>query len=652
MATDTKTIPFFVATSAATVTNNTLTALSQITGYIPESGVVIKSVKAFWSFNDQVSATGGTTTSRRLDVSLGGGIATSYTNTVTLANTGENISPQWDCNLTTQFVSQWTGTSMTIDVSVLVNMTTGTTQTTTDHTVVIMVTYEYDDTSATQIKVAWEALNASTGAVSSAFVTRDTIPAWDTYLPEASKVYRQSVIWVQGNELTNAGTTNDLLMVMVDSITVLYSNTLVNSLATDRFTVMIADAISLTKNATHTFSLVSTQSKRNHAQAWAVVVYEFDATAANRVRNSMILPVAGDGGLIGAASNATTSFPVTFEVQEPGTLSDVRIAFFMFWSAISSAGTISARVGSGSFVSHTDTGAVFSGPNALMIRNDAAYTLQRGDNTFVAEAYCTSPGNTGGACGFWMISYTSDKAAGGHGVHTKTRWANIVDHKSNSGLSAIYNAISHQPAISQSDWRMVHAGIFGKAMSGTGTPSLGISVARSVGHSRAFEPPNCSDAEMGSTFCYGDISYFYKRWSGDPQSNRETVTNSRFWRVTAGASGAASMTFMPSLTHLMTYHAIRYTVAGTVYGCGAADSVTIQVHRYDTDECVGYAYRTGPGAFSTTTFTNAVDTYVVAYTSATRVGRSKRGVAGVDTFDVILGPRLGHVSGGRVGRAA
>lgn len=117
-----------------------------------------------------------------------------------------------------------------------------------------------------------------------------------------------------------------------------------------------------------------------------------------------------------------------------------------------------------------------------------------------------------------------------------------------------------------------------------------------------------------------------------------------------GASAAATNRTIVGIANFLTYHAITYTVSGTVYG-SAGGTVTLSLHRSDTHEVVLTTSRTGNGAFSFTWYDNTVDVYVVARESDTRLGRSKNGTPGAATLDVVLGPRLGHVSQTRVGRS-
>jgi hypothetical protein len=660
MATDIKTIPWVVHTTATAVANNTLTALGQITMYLPEftGTVTFKNVTLVWYWDDQITATGGSFTTKRLDVSLGGGTATTYSNANTVTNSGENISGIWTVDATSQFASQWTsGTSKTLDVSVLINITTGTTLTTTNHTVVAYVTYEYDDTQPTQIKAVYEPLNAATAQAITSFVTRDTFPALDTFLPEASKTYRQVTWWLQGNETCNGSTTTDVVAIIADTSNTLLTVAITNALATDRFTVIAADASSLSKNNTHTFGYTSSISRRYHQQAWAIIVYEFDASASNNVRNSVLLPVVAYGSSPGTASSDALSFPVELDIQEPGPISDGRVAFFMFWGAIASGGTISARVGTGSYVSYGDVGGVFAGANALMVRNDSAYTLVRGINRLNAQVYASAPNNTAGFCGFWMVSYTSGKASGGHGAHTKTRFLGVMDmHPQNFVTTA---GIAHQPSIPQSSYRLVNAGVWALAWTSSTNYISGIDIAverlsseqGGAGNYSAFPGQVGHDQEVGVSIVYGSLADYYWRWANDPDARRVNPKASRNWRFTVGASNAVQRQTIMGIVHLLTYHAITYTVSGTIYG-SAGGTVTIDLHRSDTGEKVATTTRSGNGAYSLTWYDDTVDVYVVAYEAAGRLGRSKNGKAGTDTLDVVLGPRLGHVSQTRVGARA
>ena len=215
MATRLKTVKYAFP-ALASATNNTLTTLTQITVYLPETGTkTFRSVVATVTCDDIVTATGGTVTTKTLNLRLGGAAYTSVANGNTLTNSGENLSLYLAQDYTAHFTTNWTGTSMTCDFQVQFNQTTGTTLNMVNVCVTLDITYEYDDTSTTQVKTVMVPLNMLVGAMDTAATTRDTIPALDTYLPEASKVYRNIHVVVQGNEARNAATTDHTMTLRV-----------------------------------------------------------------------------------------------------------------------------------------------------------------------------------------------------------------------------------------------------------------------------------------------------------------------------------------------------------------------------------------------------------------------------------------------------
>lgn len=193
MATRLKTIQYAMITKA-TLTDNTLQAMTQMTLYIPEfSGTVtIKKAIVKASVKEGATTATGNYTSRRIDVSVGGAGATSYTNANLVTGSGENITLFFSADATAHFVSNWTtGTSKTFDVSVLVDGT-ATPLAFVDVDITVYITYEYDDAQTTQIKTVYIPLNApvTTLATTKPGTATATIPALNTELPEASKTIR------------------------------------------------------------------------------------------------------------------------------------------------------------------------------------------------------------------------------------------------------------------------------------------------------------------------------------------------------------------------------------------------------------------------------------------------------------------------------
>jgi hypothetical protein len=127
MATRLKTVQYSFPVLAS-LTNNTLTNMTQITVYLPETGTkTFRKVIAKVTADDIVTATGGSIGTRTVNLRLGAAAYTTNSNANTLTNSGENLSVFYSADFTSHFTTNWTGTSMTCDVQVLTNQTTGTT---------------------------------------------------------------------------------------------------------------------------------------------------------------------------------------------------------------------------------------------------------------------------------------------------------------------------------------------------------------------------------------------------------------------------------------------------------------------------------------------------------------------------------------------
>lgn len=121
---------------------------------------------------------------------------------------------------------------------------------------------------------------------------------------------------------------------------------------------------------------------------------------------------------------------------------------------------LNARVGGGSFVAYTDTNNQICGANAMMCRNDSAFTLARGINTLTYDVYqtSTSVGNKGWMpCGHWNVTYVSAKSAAGYGAHNHTVRFNLATAGTAAGPNTVLTSAT-APAIPETDYYLSNAG--------------------------------------------------------------------------------------------------------------------------------------------------------------------------------------------------
>lgn len=631
MATRLKTVSYAFPVLAS-LTNNTLTNFTQITVYLPESGT--KTIRKAWvevSMDDIITATGGSLTTKTVNLRLGAAGYTSTTNGNTLTNTGENLSYFTTRDFTSHFTTNWTGTSMTCDVQLQINQSTGTTLGMVNVCCNLFITYEYDDTSTTQLKTAWIPLNAPVTTLPTTKTSHDTVPALDTYLPEASKTYRNIHIITQANANQSAATGHTVTY----ELTSLGTHTTGNyesALATDRWTRYIWNITSyITTNTTHTFNVWSSLTARHHSmQAWMVVTYEFDASSTTSVMNSLLLPMEVDSPMGGTSAADFQRSTRELMVQEASPSLN-KLAFYMTWQATGNVAGLNARVGTGSFVAYTNTGSGLIGGNkGLMIRNDAptGLTFARGRNTLMMDVYNTSATQRGGNVGgFWILNYTSDKHADGVGAHNHTILWPMYTEDTTAAIQW-KNTAAGGLNIPETNYYISALGFELKAMIGTASQGISIKTERLAAGEGGliFEPIYAdigqSDTEMGLVACYAQARILFYRWTDDTVADSTRLNPEAARRYVMNSGNAVA--HWNSLIMMVTYHSITYTITDSI--SGFTGTVDIGLHRVGSGEKVLTTSRSGDGSFSFTWYDNTEELYTEA-NDGTNVGRSADSLA-------------------------
>lgn len=631
MATRTKTIRY-AHPPLASMVDNTLTTLSQITVYIPETVVSFQSVVA--RVTAMATATGtGNVTSRRLQCRLGAAAYTTHTNSNVYTGSGEDIFVQHAVNLTAHFTTNWTGTSMTFDSEALLDgAQAGIVW--TNICVEVYITYQYDDTAATHIKTVYIPLdmprtNLATVKPASALTT---IPNLSTELPEASKTFRNHFITVQGN--VNRAAATDITMTMQLDTTTSHTTGVFEGLSnTDYFYRYIWDAPDLNTSASMGWFAWASATDFNHAQAWLTVTYEFDATASNNLFNSVMVPMELASPIGGTTSSDYQRGTREFWIQEPGVITTRQIAFFPFWDHAAAIAGLNFRIGTGAFLAYTNVAATLAGSNAAMVRNDAAFTLVRGRNTVNFDCYRTDTADFGtNISGFWILNYTSGKPSGGYGEANHTIFYNLGSVFDGAAAS-LRTIASVAPAISATNYFLNAVGINYKYHSNSTSNPAGISVTAerlaSTEGGLEWEPIYVdvarTDPETGIHECWAQARSFFRRFPGDADPGRVDIETPRRWRA---FSGNSSTTF-DYLDFVITFHSINYTVADAI--SGFSGTVDLELHRSKDDpsrpgELVAATTRSGDGPYSFVWYDNTIPVFVRA-DDGTHVGTSQEDLA-------------------------
>lgn len=618
MATDPKTVIFCSDLYTATVASGVTTALTMPDIYLPESSKVFKAVAVHVFFSDIVTAGGSSQSNRSIAVGLGGGAKTTVTNTNPATTSGEHVDGYFVQDLTSRFVSDWTGTSMTCEVDFAVTLTGGTSTGVTNVCVMVEILYDYDDTSATQVKTVLRQLTTPNGALgTSKPAALETIPALDTLLPEASKVYRGTWVLVGGSRGNTS--TDALINVELSSggvaPTALFENALLTG---SHYTVLLKPAWN--KTVAQDFRIWSNVATFNHPICWAIITYEFDASAANDVFHSVMLPFDSVSPMpVGAT--ALQQVETEFWVAEEGPITEKRYGLVVFWQqAASTTNNTRIRADGSSFTSHIDAAGVMAGSNAAQVIAATTAAVDRGRCTLRAEIYLNGALLAGGnLCGFWVVNYVAPKMPGGHGAHTKTRTRLMAPTGTAAATSDFMSSAVRVLEIPQVAYFISHVGFWLRfvPVNGAGIAGFSFSLERLssegfLGWDRAYVDIGIPDAEMGTFHMLSTMPDFFYRWTDDFPSGRRNITNLRRFRWTNASQATGTMqTGFFSAQALVTYHAHTWTVNAVVKG-SAGGTVTVSLHREATGEKVLETTRSGDGAVSLTWFDNTEQVFLIA----------------------------------------
>lgn len=635
MVTRVKTVEYWFP-MITTLTDNIATAATQITITLPDTPTTFKSciVEAIVA---DVNTALTSVTVRNIQFRLGGAAFTAVNNTSTLSQGGENFVFLHSADFTSHFTTNWTGSSMTADCQLTIN--TGTLGC-RNASIKVSITYEFNDTATTQVKTVWIPLDAPRTALGTTkSLVYDTIPALDSYLPEASKTYYQITAVVQGN--TESGSATDISVSMaVGTVNDFTSQLYEKGSTVDYWYRVNADYTAMDTSATDSFYLWASVADFDHPQCWLVVTYGFNASTTTSIMNSLILPMEIDSPMGGTTSSDYQRSTRDIWVQESSpTLS--RLAFYCFYDKLAAISGINARVGTGAFLAYTDVTSVVAGSAGFMARNDSAYTLSRGKNSISFDIYNTDATDRGyNVSGFWIVNYTSAKPT--EGIWAANHTVKYNYKAVGTSAASIQNIITGtQVILPEPDHFFTSAGLnYLYTSNGGGSPAgVHIGMERLVAEGgmaweSIYSDIGGSDPETGIRQCWSTARSVLKRWKESSLNNISDTTNNRIGIETARRIRLVLAQNCASHDHLdmyVTYHSITYSVAGSLSGVNTAGgNVTVNLHRAATGEIVftrTYTPSSTTISYEFVWFDNTQDMYVTAYQDNTHVGRSGTGLA-------------------------
>jgi hypothetical protein len=571
MALRTKTIEYAFPLQTDVDTSGTARDFAQITIYIPESSPTFRSVV----LENTAYTTGGTAASVTAvlqGIALGAVARNDATVTQTLTNSGEDQAFIFLRDVTSYFTTNWTGTSMTADCRLTI---TGTS--TINGTAKLIITYQYDDSAeTTRVKTVKIPIDGNTGALTTTLANvggvANQIPALDTFLPEASIVYRDIFFETYVHTGAPSATNDRELRLRFNGATTLGA-TYEGGLQTD-YPIKRIDKISgsfSTATAQNVEASTSNTSMPFPCLCGVLyVTYEYDHDNSTSIMNSIQISAFDESGWSGGATVDDASvFTKHFLINEDGATSGVSPTLELKQSGILmsmiDAGAIALDLRVGSQTSRVFNHAASDRAGAVyhMRRIDSGatggsgYSIgQRGWQSLTTKYFTNS--TTLGSIGsnpsaIYFINYISEKHTEGDGVHNHTTyWLNRPYTAVTLGYRQQYSP-TITPNIPESDY-YVSCNCYNVILQTIGTTSSTLyysfqaESSNGGGWAELHSSNYNNDAEMGPSITWVRAGDPFKRYPNAPSSQMdiETVRDYKFEQN-------------PNITHYQVVQMLTYT---------------------------------------------------------------------------------------------
>ena len=650
MTTRTKTLWYATRLTAASMADATLTALPTITVYTENSSRTFRSVMAWLNFEGMSTVTGNTITEHRLACSVNGAGATTVTETDDITNTGENLGGRLGpFDFTSHFTTNYPAAdSSSVVFSAYIDVSTGTGLTTCNVSVIFCITYEYDDTAATQYTTAIIPLESDLSAMAT---TEDEIGT--NQIPQltgsgglleniAGVTVRQQFVVVEGNAEDAAGTTDFVMNTRIDTGTTITHAASERALGSDNFHTFV-HIESPSAGAAHAWKAWTTGSgAMNHAAHTLYVTYQFTLSGTTEFLNSVQLPIDFDiaGFSHGPTASNIARGLMIFFIEEPTTITLKQSGLRLNYAGAGTAAGPVLAAGSQADRTYTDGISQQCGCQSVQQRIDsgsaqgAGISVARGRNTFTIDVFSASP------CfmsGYLLLNYKSGVSSQGIGAHNHTVWWNLSTTYNMAALAIGVADFSGTPIIiPESSYFVNNIGAWWDVWHGGLEFSAGLAIRYNSGEGRG-DPSYISgmwhsgakDAEIGVYLLSQSIGHLFKRYPNDVpvlpdiQSRADIEYASRTWRL---INPTNSSLFGRNPYVSVTYYAITFTAGGDVTGsAGGTVGIDIFLLRQVSPPVIEHVVstsRSGNGAYTATVYDNTLGHFSEAREDGTHIGRS------------------------------
>jgi hypothetical protein len=621
------------STSAADI--SATADLSAITVYIPETtDREFKSVFLQWGFRDNgtVAATINLPVTIMINIDDGEYSVFTYNGTA-LVQTGENQSPIFQNDITSFFTNNFSSTSH--DIGCKSTILTTPNCSISNIWCKLFITYLYDDTAHSKkiktVKIPIESKQTLLTTTLTA-IGINQIPALDSFLPEADKIYRQIFFEIRSNFGTSS-TNDNQLEIQIGSDYVTQFGLHEGTLNTATFETYIDIRNSMSTSASQDFCARATSFNAwDTVGALLYVTYEYDHDLSTSIMNSIEFIIVDEPGWIETNTDQNAGYyKREFYIQEPENI-EIKQSAIIFTGSSAVPATVYIKIGEQhAYTAYTWTCAgQMVGPGYLIKRFDQdGITLKRGRNELSVYAYQAAVA----VCNFngkVILNYTSSKHEYGDRVHNHTIKKLIND------LSSAINVVTLSDIkifdISRDYYWLLDLGFELVNINSGAVGAYGYQVKINPGELNGFGWSQIltsfiiGDSEIAPQFAYCKATDIFKKYQQYPHKNMldaEEIRNFRYYATAATRWSSIS---------IVTYHSITSAVTGFVYsytGDGSGINVEIWNNSWlDIPIKVLDTTTTTGGYFSTYWYNDCDNLFAMARQGATLAGRSATGTAG------------------------
>lgn len=652
MATRQKKIEFHFDTVTTDTVDATFKDFTQRTIYIPETVIGFDSVYVDFGYLETHGAATVTLDEHRIGVRLGAAAYEDHAYTTNYRSFGENTGYNWLYNdFTSYFTTNWSGTSMTMDVRAYFDCTTAT-HVMRNLTAKVVIVYRYDDapaTNATQIKTVKIPLESSLGLISTTPNTEigtNQIPILtgaSGLLREDSPVIRNYTFELggSGNNVSTSSTDTNL-SVAIDGGTTKTFGTLDRGGQGQYWWRLYYQPTVPTTTSAHAFQMWADFSQGfGYTPIVLVVTYEFNASQTV-VNNEMTVSIEIPFDTQSFNYNSSNTFyksDLDFYIPEPGTISlkQSAVRFYWSWSNQPASNAIKLKAGSQTQRQYTgSTASQLTSFESMIQRIDsgsdagAGISIDRGKNTFSLEVSNTDAGDHLSAqYGVMYLNYTCEVPSVGIGASNNTIEMPLVSY-ANAARAEEYSNIDNSIPIGDSNYyinnlstrfvgwaQTTHIGFSLDVSVLTGEYSDGSSINIAKGY-------RVTDNETGVYNYCQDITRHFIQWTGDPRQKRLDCESTRNFRLFSSASSESTL----SAGCVLTKHAVTSSVACVT--SNSTGTYNVNLHRSSDGEILLSESQTGDGTVNFTWFDNTENVYTSAQDSDNNTARGQDGLATLD----------------------